>query len=112
MRISIVVVLALSMFVGLCTAQCMMHQSQPSIHGHSHHCNLHGVVLSEGESYVNTTTCMKCHCGADHNVYCCAMLFHYMVPDGCVVNVKDCIQEIVYESDGSPCQALAAISRK
>lgn len=33
MRITIVGVLALSVFVGLCAAQCMMHQSQPSTHG-------------------------------------------------------------------------------
>ena len=33
MRITIVGVLALSVFVGLCAAQCMIHQSQPSTHG-------------------------------------------------------------------------------
>uniref|UniRef100_A0A8W8NTL6 Uncharacterized protein n=1 Tax=Magallana gigas TaxID=29159 RepID=A0A8W8NTL6_MAGGI len=105
-------VLGFCLLIGLCSAQCMIHQSQPGPHAVSHHCNLHGVVMSEGESLINSTTCMKCHCGADHNVYCCAMLSHYLVPDGCVVNVKECVQEIVHEVDGTPCQPLAAVSRK
>lgn len=41
-----------------------------------HHCNLNGIGLDKGETYTNTTSCLKCHCGADHSVYCCAYDIH------------------------------------
>ncbi|XP_062598447.1 uncharacterized protein LOC134259864 isoform X2 [Saccostrea cucullata] len=99
-------------FIVCCSAFC--YTLTPSQHGaqaSKHHCNLNGVGLAAGETYTNMTSCLKCHCAENHYVFCCSMISSYMLPEGCVVITKDCVQEIVYESDGSQCQPLAAVGK-
>ncbi|XP_062602788.1 uncharacterized protein LOC134264510 isoform X1 [Saccostrea cucullata] len=101
-------------FVYFCTAACLIHTpppGEPGTQASKYHCNLNGVGLAAGETYTNMTSCLKCHCAENHYVFCCSMTSSYMLPEGCVVITKDCVQEIVYESDGSQCQPLAAVGK-
>ncbi|XP_062598444.1 uncharacterized protein LOC134259863 [Saccostrea cucullata] len=97
-------------FIYCCTAYCLSYPPT-QIQSSKHHCNLNGVGLAAGETYTNTTSCLKCECDENHYVSCCSMTFSYVLPEGCVVITKDCVQEIVYESDGSQCQPLMAIGK-
>ncbi|XP_062602780.1 uncharacterized protein LOC134264505 [Saccostrea cucullata] len=114
------IVLSLLWFVvllGSCTGQCFSaHQLTPPPPGSTDppptHCNYSGMYLAPGEAHTDMTKCLRCHCGADLGLYCCSMLMHYTLPEGCVVIEKNCTQRIVHKSDGSPCQYYVSFSRK
>ncbi|XP_062602786.1 uncharacterized protein LOC134264509 isoform X1 [Saccostrea cucullata] len=114
MQSILVIVFCFLCFIYFCTAACLTYPPPQLGHGthtSKHHCNLNGVGLAAGETYTNTTSCLKCECEENHYVSCCSMTSSYVLPEGCVVITKDCVQEIVHESDGSQCQPLMAIGK-
>ncbi|XP_048748959.2 uncharacterized protein LOC125661107 [Ostrea edulis] len=116
MKPIVVAAMLMLLFIDVCAAQCMSYQRTPPPPGSKvpseDRCNLPDLELEPGKTYTNMTTCMQCHCAGDLTAYCCSLLLTYAVPEDCVVVTKDCVQKVVYKSDGSPCQPISAISKK